>query len=61
VSQSLNRSADDRPEPDASTIMLSGLLDGSLHGLAIYHLVKADLLTIRGLPETPSRPMSNGR
>jgi hypothetical protein len=55
VSQSLNRSADDRPEPDASTIMLSGLLDGSLHGLAIYHLVKADLLTIRGLPETPSR------
>ena len=38
-------------------LMLSGLLDGSLHGLAIYHLVKADLLTIRELPETPSRPI----
>jgi hypothetical protein len=61
VSQSLNRPAGDRPEPDASMMMLSGLLDGSLRGLATYHLLKADLLTIRGLPETPSRPISNGR
>ena len=41
--------------------MLGGLLDGSLRGLATYHLLKADLLTIRGLPETPSRPISNHR
>ena len=39
--------------------MLSGLLDGSLRGLATYHLLKADGLAIRGLPETPSRPISN--
>ncbi|MGO9908870.1 MAG: hypothetical protein ACLPY3_24630 [Solirubrobacteraceae bacterium] len=61
MSQSLNRSAGDRPEPDASLTMLSVLLDGSLRGLATYHLLKADLLTIRGLPETPSRPISNRR
>ena len=40
-------------------MMLSGLLDGSLHGLATYHLLKADLLAIRGLPETPGRPTSD--
>jgi hypothetical protein len=61
VSQPLNRPAGDRPDPDASMMMLSGLLDGSLRGLATYHLLKADLLTIRGLPETASRPISNGR
>ena len=59
MSQSLNRSAGDRPEADASMMMLSGLLDGSLHGLATYHLLKADLLAIRGLPETPGRPTSD--
>ena len=61
MSQSLNRSSGDRSEPDASMMMLSGLLDGSLRGLATYHLLKADMLTIRGLPETPSRPISNRR
>lgn len=39
--------------------MLNGLLDGSLRGLATYHLLRVDLLTIRGLPEAPSRPISN--
>jgi hypothetical protein len=39
--------------------MLGRLLDGSLRGLATYHLLKADLLMIRGLPETPSRPINN--
>jgi hypothetical protein len=53
VTPSLNRSAGDRPEPDASMMMLSVLLDGSLSGLATYHLLKADLLTIRGLPQPP--------
>lgn len=42
-------------------IMLDRLLDGSLRGLAIYHLLKADLLMIRGLPETASRPIRQGR
>lgn len=42
-------------------MMLCRLLDGSLRGLATYHLLKADLLTIRALPETPSRSISNGR
>jgi hypothetical protein len=57
VSHSPNRSAGDRTEPDVSMMMLSGLLDGSLRGFAIYHLLKADLITIRGLPETPRRPI----
>jgi hypothetical protein len=61
VDQSPNRSAGDRSEPDATMMMLSGLLDGSLCGLATYHLLKADLLAIRGLPETPSRPISSQR
>lgn len=39
--------------------MLSGLLDGSLRGLAAYHLLKAESLTIRGRPETPSRPIGD--
>ena len=59
MGQSMNRSRGDRSEPDPTMIMLSGLLDGSLSGLATYHLLKAELLIIRGLPETPSRPVSN--
>ena len=51
----------DRSRPDTTMIMLDRLLDGSLRGLAIYHLLKADLLMIRGLPETASRPISQGR
>jgi hypothetical protein len=59
VDQSMNRPGGDRSEPDATMTMLSGLLDGSLSGLATYHLLRAELLIIRGLPETPSRPTSN--
>ena len=47
------RSSHDPPEGDATLAMLSRLRDGSVSGLAIYHLLKADLLRIRGLPETP--------
>lgn len=41
--------------------MLGRLLDGSLRGLATYHLLKADLVMIRGLPEAPSCPASDRR
>ncbi len=59
IDRSTNRG--DRPEPDATLAMLGKLLDGSLRGLASYHLLKADLLVIRGLPETPIRQISNDR
>jgi len=61
VDQLINRSDDSRSESDATMIMLSRVLDGSLSALATYHLLKADVLRIRGLPEAPSRPMTNGR
>lgn len=32
-----------------------------LSGLATYHLLKTDPLAIRGLPETPGRPISDHR
>jgi hypothetical protein len=57
----MNRSGGDPSERDASMTMLGTLLDGSLRGLATYHLLKADLLMIRGLPEAPSRPISDHR
>jgi hypothetical protein len=46
-------------DPDATMTMLGRLLDGSVRGLAIYHLLKADLLMIRGLPEASGRPSGN--
>lgn len=55
----MNRSDGDRSQRDATMILLDRLIDGSLRGLATYHLLKADLLVIRGLPETPSGPISN--
>jgi hypothetical protein len=57
----MNHSGGSPSEPDATMTMLARVLDGSLRGLATYHLLKADLLMIRGLPETPSRPISNHR
>jgi hypothetical protein len=56
VSQSLNHPPGDCPELDPSVMMLSVVLDGSLCGLATYHLLKSDLLAIRGLPETRDHP-----
>jgi hypothetical protein len=55
----MNRSGGDPSEPDATMTMLGRLLDGSLRGVAAYHLLKADLLMICGLPEAPGRPISN--
>jgi hypothetical protein len=57
----MNRPGGDPSGPDATMTMLGRLLDGSLRGLATYHLLEADLLMIRGLPEAPSRPISNRR
>jgi len=57
----MNRWGVDRSEPDVTMAMLSGLIDGSLRGLATYHLLKADLLKIRGLPEISSRASSERR
>ncbi len=54
----MKRFEHDRTEPDTTMTMLSRLLDGSLSGLAIYHLLKQDLLAIRSLPETPSPPIT---
>jgi hypothetical protein len=41
-------------------MILSGLLDGSLRGLATFHMLKADLLRIRGRPETRVAPSQLG-
>ena len=59
--QSMNRDGGDRSNPGATMTMLSRLVDGSLCGLATYHLLKADVLMIRGLPDAPSPPITNGR
>jgi hypothetical protein len=61
VDDQLYRSEGDGSELDGTMIMLRTLIDGSLGGLAIYHLFKADLVTIRGLPETPSRSIRGRR
>jgi hypothetical protein len=57
----MNRFDRDRSDADATMTMLGRLLDGSLRGLATYHLLRADLLMIRELPEAPSRPRSTRR
>ena len=40
-----------RPEPDGTSQMLRALADGSVAGLATYHLWKLQLREIRALPE----------
>ena len=57
----MNRFDRDRSDADATMTILGTLLDGSLRGLATYHLLRADLLMIRELPETPSRPSNTRR
>jgi hypothetical protein len=39
------------PHPDATMTMLEAVADGSIEGLATYHLLKMQLLGIRELPE----------
>jgi hypothetical protein len=43
----------DASDQDATLAMISRLRDGSLSGLASYHLLRRDLIRIRELPETP--------
>ena len=39
------------PQPDSTMTMLETVADGSIAGLATYHLFKMQLLSIRNLPE----------
>ena len=40
------------PEADPTLTMLTAVADGTLTGLARYHLLKRQLLEIRNLPES---------
>jgi hypothetical protein len=41
------------PECDWTLQVLATVIDGSLSGLARYHLLRQDLANIRALPERP--------
>lgn len=41
----------EKPEDDVTLQMLGSVIDGSVGGLATYHLLKMQLEAIRGLPE----------
>lgn len=43
------------PECDATLQALAAVIDGSLSGLACYHLLRQDLYAIRALPERRER------
>ena len=43
------------PECDTTLQALAGVIDGSLSGLAHYHLLRQDLDAIRALPERRER------
>jgi hypothetical protein len=51
----MKRCTDETPTTDATVSMLDSLHDGSLAGLAQYHLLKMQLDAIRNLPEAPGR------
>jgi hypothetical protein len=59
----MKRSDTQCPNDDATMPIVETLNDGSLAGLATYHLVRRQLLEIRGLPETrgPSISQMSGR
>jgi hypothetical protein len=44
-----------RPDSDATLQALSAVIDGSLSGLAHYHLLRQELDNIRDLPERRDR------
>ncbi|MBV9336503.1 MAG: hypothetical protein JO243_11480 [Solirubrobacterales bacterium] len=48
----MNYSATHADDADATMTMVDALRDGSVAGFATYHLLKTQLLEIRGLPET---------
>ncbi len=45
----------EKPEDDLTLRMLETVIDGSVSGLATYHLLKMQLHAIRGLPELTER------
>jgi len=45
----------ERPEDDVTLQLLDDVIDGSIAGLAIYHLLKMQMEAIRGLPERLER------
>ncbi len=45
----------EKPEDDLTLRMLETVVDGSVAGLATYHLLKMQLNAIRGLPERAER------
>jgi hypothetical protein len=47
----MKRRAQQTPPTDPTVSMLDSLLDGSLAGLAQYHLMKMQLDALRNLPE----------
>ncbi len=49
----MNRSDIQLTHKDATMPIVETLKDGSRAGLATYHLLKRQLLEIRGLPEIP--------
>jgi hypothetical protein len=51
----MKRRTDQAPATDLTVSMLDSLLDGSLAGLAHYHLLKMQLDAIRNLPEVADR------
>ena len=49
----------DRPENDITLRMLDDVIDGSVTGLATYHLLRMQLEEIRRLPEFDEDPAPN--
>ena len=47
----MNRRIDETPDRDITLAMLGDVDDGSIAGLANYHLWKMQLTSIRALPE----------
>ena len=45
----------EKPEDDLTLRMLDSVVDGSISGLATYHLLKMELDESRGLPERAER------
>ena len=45
----------EKPEDDLTLRMLDSVVDGSIAGLATYHLLKMELDESRGLPERAER------
>jgi hypothetical protein len=51
----MKRCTHEAPATDSTVSMLDSLRDGSLAGLAEYHLLKMQLDAIRNLPESAGR------